>query len=319
MFKKLLVTFAALAVVVGGVFWFVNGRDAQTSKSNDKLKVVTTNSILEDMVEQVGGDDVEVYSIVSRGTDPHEYDPTTKDIQATTDADVIFHNGLNLETGGSGWFTKLTKTANKKDNEQVFAASQHVKPLHLTTNKDEEDPHAWLDLQNGIKYVEEITEVLKDKSSDAAAKRIQQRADQYIDELDALDTEAKSKFKDVPENQRLLVTSEGAFKYFSKAYGITPAYIWEINTESQGTPEQMKQVLAKVDKSDVKSLFVESSVSPKSMEKVSKETGLPIYSKIYTDSLAKKGTDGDTYYDMVKWNIDHIHAGMKGDKKEATE
>ncbi|KRN76155.1 metal ABC transporter solute-binding protein, Zn/Mn family [Weissella minor] len=314
MVKKLVIVVAALAVVVGGVFWFVNGRDAQSSGENGKLKVVTTNSILEDMVEQVGGDDVEVYSIVSRGTDPHEYDPTTKDIQETTDADVIFHNGLNLETGGSGWFTKLTETANKKDNEQVFAASEHVKALHLTTNKDEEDPHAWLDAQNGIKYVEMITEVLKDKSSAEAAKRIQQRSDDYISELDALDTEAKQKFKDIPESQRLLVTSEGAFKYFSKAYGITPAYIWEINTESQGTPEQMKQVLAKIDDSDVKSLFVESSVSPKSMEQVSKESGLPIHSKIYTDSLAKKGTDGDTYYDMMKWNIDHIHAGMNGEE-----
>ncbi|MBM7616736.1 iron/zinc/copper transport system substrate-binding protein [Weissella uvarum] len=313
--KKLVLVCVALAVVVGGVFWFVNGRSAQTSKHEGQLKVVTTNSILEDMVEQVGGDDVKVYSIVKRGTDPHEYDPTTKDIRETTDADVIFHNGLNLETGGSGWFKKLIKTANKQNDEEVFAASKHVKPLHLTTNKNEEDPHAWLDAQNGIKYVEMITEVLKDKSNDKAAKRIQARADKYIDKLETLDQEAKSKFNDVPEKQRLLVTSEGAFKYFSKAYGITPAYIWEINTESQGTPEQMRAVLSKIHRSDVKSLFVESSVSPKSMEKVSKETNLPIYSKIYTDSLAPKGKDGDTYYDMMKWNIDHIHAGMKGEKQ----
>lgn len=154
-----------------------------------------------------------------------------------------------------------------------------------------------------------ISGVLQDKDP-KHAKAYQKRTDAYVEKLAKLHKEAQSKFADIPEKQRLLVTSEGAFKYFSKAYGITPAFIWEINTEAQGTPEQMKQVLAKIDQSDVKSLFVESSVSPKSMKQVSKETKLPIYSKIYTDSLAKKGTQGDTYYDMVKWNIDKIHDGM---------
>lgn len=311
MLKKLGLTAGALAIAIGGTVWFVQNRDAQTATASGELRVVTTNSILEDMVEQVGGDDVSVYSIFKRGTDPHEYEPKTADITATTEANVIFHNGLNLETGGNGWFSKLTKTANKRDNQEVFSASRLVEPLFLTSKgkEDEMDPHAWLDLNNGIKYVETITNVLKDKDPEHA-QAFQKRSDAYIAKLRALHNEAKDKFADVPVEKRLLVTSEGAFKYFSKAYGIQPAFIWEINTESQGTPEQMKQVLAKIAASNVKSLFVESSVSPKSMEKVSKETGLPIYEKIYTDSLAKQGTTGDSYYDMVKWNIDKIHAGM---------
>ncbi|MGB4983422.1 MAG: zinc ABC transporter substrate-binding protein [Lactococcus raffinolactis] len=309
--KKLILTVIPLALLLGGVLNFVNHHKSADQQSSNQLRVVTTNSILEDMVRQVAGDKVALHSIVARGVDPHEYEPKPTDISETTQADVIFHNGLNLETGGSGWFSKLIKTAHKKDREQVFEASDAVTPLYLTTNQSEQDPHAWLDLGNGIRYVETITAVLKAKDP-KHANYYQERSDTYVAKLKKLDAAAKEKFLDIPEKQRLLVTSEGAFKYFSKAYHVIPAYIWEINTESQGTPEQMAEVLSKIKASEVKGLFVETSVSPKSMEQVSKETGLPIQSKIFTDSLAKKGQMGDTYYDMMKWNLDKIYQGLSG-------
>ncbi len=311
MIKKLILTVIPLALLLGGVLYFVNHHKSADQQSSNQLRVVTTNSILEDMVRQVAGDKVALHSIVARGVDPHEYEPKPTDISETTQADVIFHNGLNLETGGSGWFSKLIKTAHKKDREQVFEASDAVTPLYLTTNQSEQDPHAWLDLGNGIRYVETITAVLKAKDP-KHANYYQERSDTYVAKLKKLDAAAKEKFLDIPEKQRLLVTSEGAFKYFSKAYHVIPAYIWEINTESQGTPEQMAEVLSKIKASEVKGLFVETSVSPKSMEQVSKETGLPIQSKIFTDSLAKKGQMGDTYYDMMKWNLDKIYQGLSG-------
>jgi len=309
--KKLILTVIPLALLLGGVLNFVNHHKSADQQSSNQLRVVTTNSILEDMVRQVAGDKVALHSIVARGVDPHEYEPKPTDISETTQADVIFHNGLNLETGGSGWFSKLIKTAHKKDREQVFEASDAVTPLYLTTNQSEQDPHAWLDLGNGIRYVETITAVLKAKDP-KHANYYQERSDTYLAKLKKLDAAAKEKFLDIPEKQRLLVTSEGAFKYFSKAYHVIPAYIWEINTESQGTPDQMAEVLSKIKASEVKGLFVETSVSPKSMEQVSKETGLPIQSKIFTDSLAKKGQMGDTYYDMMKWNLDKIYQGLSG-------
>ncbi|MBW1604944.1 metal ABC transporter substrate-binding protein [Lactobacillus sp. Sy-1] len=310
--KRILIALASVIILIGGVFLFINQRSASkstTTSGNKELNVVTTNSILEDMVKNVGKDRVHVYSMVKRGTDPHEYEPRPEDIAQTTNADAIFYNGLNLETGGNGWFKKLVKTANKQFGKQVFAASKGVKPLHLTTNKNEVDPHAWLDLANGIKYVKTITKVLKEKDP-KNADYFQKNADAYIAKLSKLNQDAKSKFLDIPAKQRVLVTSEGAFKYFSKAYHVKPVYIWEINTESQGTPEQMRRVLAAISKYDVKHLFVESSVSPKSMDKVSSETGIKIYSKIFTDSLAKEGTPGDTYYSMMKWNLDKIHDGL---------
>jgi iron/zinc/copper transport system substrate-binding protein len=312
MLKKLVLTLIPLAILLGSVLYFVNHQKVATPKNSDKLKVVTTNSILEDMVFQVAGDKIDLYSIVARGIDPHEYEPKPNDISATTQADVIFHNGLNLETGGSGWFKKLIETAHKTDGEQVFETSQKVTPLYLTSNQNEKDPHAWLDLSNGIKYVQTIRDVLKSKDSKNATY-YQERSAAYIAKLEKLDAAARERFLDIPEKQRLLVTSEGAFKYFSKAYQVTPAYIWEINTEAQGTPEQMADVLSKIRNSEVMGLFLETSVSPKSMQQVAKETGLEIKSKIFTDSLAKKGQAGDTYYEMMKWNLDKIYQGLAGD------
>jgi len=313
--KRIFFTFIGVVAMIGGLWVYLDQRDnnAQARHESQKLRVVTTNSILEDMVHNVGGDRIALYSIVKRGTDPHEYEPKPTDITATSEADVIFHNGLNLETGGSGWFKKLVETSHKQFGKQVFAASAGVTPQHLTTNTKEVDPHAWLDLANGVQYVKTITKQLQQKDPDNAAY-YQKNADRYIAKLEQLHRTAQTKFVAIPEPQRLLVTSEGAFKYFSKAYHVTPAYIWEINTESQGTPEQMKAVLAKIRQSEVKHVFVETSVSPKSMEKVAKETGLSIYSKIFTDSLAAEGKQGDTYYDMMKWNLDKIYAGLTTDQ-----
>lgn len=309
--RRFWLTLLSVTVMIAGVALFLNTRtdrphaDAPTGK----LRVVTTNSILEDMVQQVGKDKVEVYSIVARGTDPHEYEPRPADIAASGEADVLFHNGLNLETGGSGWFTKLVETSGKHFDQEVFAASAGVRPHHLTTNPKEQDPHAWLDLANGIQYVRTITAILAEKDPQNAPF-YQQNADAYTKKLAALHESAQRQFQDLPKDRRVLITSEGAFKYFGAAYDLTPAYIWELNSESQGSPSQMKAVLAKIAESDVHSLFVETSVSPKSMTKIAQDTGLPIHAQLFTDSLAKTGRTGDTYYDMMKWNLEKIHEGL---------
>lgn len=285
-------------------------KDEERSASDDskKTSVVATNSIIADMVKEVGAGQVSVKSLVPVGTDPHEYEPLPEDIKQASEADVVFYNGLNLETG-NGWFNKLMETADKKENEDYFAVSKEVEPIHLTGNMKQEDPHAWLNISNGILYVKEIQHVLSEKDPENK-ESYQKNADAYIKQLEELDTTAKDAFADIPNEKKLLVTSEGAFKYFSKAYDLTAAYIWEINTESQGTPEQMKQVVEKVRASKVPSLFVETSVDKRSMERLSKEVNLPIYSELYTDSLAKKGAPGDSYYKMMKWNLEKIHEGL---------
>ena len=284
------------------------GSNTTAKDESKKLEVVATNSIIADMVKEVAGDEVKVHSIVPVGTDPHEYEPLPEDIKKASEADVVFFNGLNLETG-NGWFDKLMETAKKKENEDYFAVSKEVEPIHLTGNSKQEDPHAWLDISNGILYVKQIETVLSEKDPEHQ-EVYKKNADNYIKKLEELDSRAKEAFADIPAEKNLLVTSEGAFKYFSKAYGLTAAYIWEINTESQGTPEQMKQIVEKVRASKVPSLFVETSVDKRSLERLSKEVDLPIYSDLFTDSLAKKGKTGDSYYGMMKWNLEKIHEGL---------
>lgn len=310
--KRIVISFISVFVMIASVFLFVEKRKSnhsQLQNQSDKLHIVTTNSILEDMVHNIGQDRIELYSIVKRGTDPHEYEPQPTDISKTSNANLIFYNGLNLETGGNGWFTKLMETSKKTFNQDVFATSENVIPQQLSTNESEIDPHAWLDISNGMIYVQNILKQMVAKDS-KNAEFYEANATKYLEKLQELHQTAQSKFVNIPENQRLLVTSEGAFKYFANAYQVTPAYIWEINTESQGTPEQMQTILAKIKQSSVKSLFVESSVSPKTMTQISRETGLPIYSKLFTDSLAKSGIEGDTYYSMMKWNLDKIYEGL---------
>ncbi|GGI42727.1 manganese ABC transporter substrate-binding lipoprotein MntC [Mammaliicoccus stepanovicii] len=285
----------------------------QSSNDNQNLKVVTTNSILADMTKQVTSSKDNVTSIVPIGQDPHEYEIKPKDVKALTDADVIIYNGFNLESG-NGWFEKALEQAGKSiKDDNVVQASEDVKPIYLKGgegNKNKIDPHAWLSLKNGITYVETIQSHLS-KLNKEHAKEYKTNSEKYIKKLKKLNVEMDKSFNDIPQNKRAFITSEGAFKYFAKSYDITPGYIWEINTEKQGTPEQMKQAIQFVKKHNLSSLVVETSVDKKSMQTLAEETGLKIKGEVYTDSIGNKNSNGNSYYNMMKHNYKMIHESMK--------
>lgn len=308
--KKFLLAFVLIMTAISLVACSKNTNQS-IKKADDKLNVVVTNSILADMTKNIAKDKINLHSIVPVGKDPHEYEPLSDDVQKTSRADLIFYNGINLETGGNAWFTKLVKNANKKENVDYFPVSRGVDVIYLEGKSTEgkEDPHAWLNLENGIIYAQNIEKELSKK--DPSQKDFyQSNLNKYIKKLTKLDREAKAKFASIPENKKMIVTSEGCFKYFSKAYDIPSAYIWEINTEEEGSPEQIKTLVRKLRATELASLFVESSVDSRPMKTVSKDTKIPIYSTIFTDSVAKSGENGDSYYRMMEWNINKIYDGL---------
>ena len=252
------------------------GQKGTSANKSSKLNVVATNSIIADITKNIAGDKINLHSIVPVGKDPHEYEPLPEDVKKTSKADLIFYNGINLEG----------------QNE-----------------KGKEDPHAWLNLENGIIYAKNIAKRLIEKDP-KNKETYEKNLKAYTAKLETLDKEAKAKFNNIPAEKKMIVTSEGCFKYFSKAYGVPSAYIWEINTEEEGTPDQIKTLVEKLRKTKVPSLFVESSVDDRPMKTVSKDTKIPIYAKIFTDSIAEKGEKGDSYYDMMKWNLDKIAEGL---------
>lgn len=306
--KKL--TFLAL-IFLTAIGLFACSGQKNSSSDSSKLKVVATNSIIADITKNIAGDKIDLHSIVPVGKDPHEYEPLPEDVKKTSQADLIFYNGINLETGGNAWFTKLVKNANKEENKDYYAVSDGVEVTYLEgqSEKGKEDPHAWLNLENGIIYAQNIAKRLIEKDPDNK-DTYEKNLKAYVEKLTALDKEAKEKFNNIPEEKKMIVTSEGCFKYFSKAYNVPSAYIWEINTEEEGTPDQIKTLVEKLRKTKVPSLFVESSVDERPMKTVSKDTNIPIYAKIFTDSVAEEGEEGDSYYSMMKYNLDKISEGL---------
>nr|Q53891.1 RecName: Full=Metal ABC transporter substrate-binding lipoprotein ScbA; Flags: Precursor [Streptococcus cristatus]AAC44133.1 ScbA [Streptococcus cristatus] len=288
-----------------------SSQKSSTETGSSKLNVVATNSIIADITKNIAGDKINLHSIVPVGQDPHEYEPLPEDVKKTSQADLIFYNGINLETGGNAWFTKLVENAKKKENKDYYAVSEGVDVIYLEgqSEKGKEDPHAWLNLENGIIYAQNIAKRLSEKDP-ANKETYEKNLKAYVEKLSALDKEAKEKFNNIPGEKKMIVTSEGCFKYFSKAYNVPSAYIWEINTEEEGTPDQIKTLVEKLRKTKVPSLFVESSVDDRPMKTVSKDTNIPIYAKIFTDSVAEKGEEGDSYYSMMKYNLEKIAEGL---------
>lgn len=304
-----------LAITMIGLLLVACGNEEDTSikegNSEDTLNVVSSFSLLSDMIESIGGEYVNVHNLVPIGTDPHEYEPLPEDIKAASDADLLFYNGVNLEGGENGWFFKLVKSVEQSE-DNIVEASEGVEPMYLTDEEgnQEVNPHAFLSPKVGIQMAENIREALIEHIPENA-EYFEQNAADYLKQLKEIDEEYAEGINSIPEENRIFVASEQAFQYMTKEYGLKEGYIWAVDTDENGSPDQIRQAIEFVKENQPKVLFVESNVDRRPMETVSDETGVAIYEQpILSDEIGKPGEAGDTYIKYLEYNLDVILNGL---------
>nr|WP_106479083.1 metal ABC transporter substrate-binding protein [Phytohalomonas tamaricis] len=270
----------------------------------ERKTVVTTFSVLEDMAQNVAGDKADVVSIIPPGAEVHEYEPTPRDILKARQADLILWNGFGLER----WFEKFYSGL---DDVPVAVLTKGIAPIGLNEGPYEgkPNPHSWMSPANAAIYVENIRQALV-AIDPANAESYDENAQAYSARLAALDFPIKEKLNKVPEQQRFLVTCEGAFSYLAQHYGFKELYLWAVNSEQEGTPQQIRKVIDQTRKYDVPVTFCESTVNPKAMQQVSAESGARFAGILYVDSLTREDGPAPTYEQMLKYNAELIVRGF---------
>ena len=270
-----------------------------------KFKVVTTFTVIQDIAQNVAGDAATVESITKPGAEIHEYEPTPKDIVKAQSADLILWNGLNLER----WFERFFQ--NIKDKPAVVV-TEGITPLSIYEGpyKDAPNPHAWMSPSNALIYVENIKNALV-KYDPQNADTYQKNAAAYAEKIKQLDKPLREKLAQIPADQRWLVTSEGAFSYLAKDYDLKEGYLWPINAEQQGTPQQVRKLIDLVKKNHIPVVFSESTVSAKPAQQVAKESGAKYGGVLYVDSLSAADGPVPTYIDLLNVTVSTIVEGFE--------
>lgn len=270
-----------------------------------KFKVVTTFTVIQDIAQNVAGDAATVESITKPGAEIHEYEPTPKDIVKAQSADLILWNGLNLER----WFERFFQNIKEKP---AVVVTEGITPLSIYEGpyKDAPNPHAWMSPSNALIYVENIKNAFV-KYDPQNADTYQKNAATYAEKIKQLDKPLREKLAQIPADQRWLVTSEGAFSYLAKDYDLKEGYLWPINAEQQGTPQQVRKLIDLVKKNHIPVVFSESTVSAKPAQQVAKESGAKYGGVLYVDSLSAADGPVPTYIDLLNVTVSTIVKGFE--------
>lgn len=274
----------------------------------DKPLVVATTTMLEDVVRQIGGDDLEVYGLVKPGADPHTYQPRPSDARQISRSDAVVMNGLLLE----GWMESLIRNAGGE--RPILVAGEAIGEADIFRVQGAMDPHIWFDLTLWRQAVAHIGAGLVELAGDdeAMANRLLQRAADYDRLLEELHKWVVSQIQSIPEEQRLLVTSHDAFNYFGRAYGIEVWGVQGLSTEQEASQRDVANMIELAKSRNAPAVFTETSVHPGLIEQVAREAKIEVAGPLFSDSVGGPGSGAETYIKMVQQNVAMITQALGG-------
>lgn len=274
------------------------------TNAQDKLKVVTSFSILADMTRQIGAERVELYNLVGADADAHVYQPTAQDAKAVLGADLIIANGLGFEP----WLDRLIASSEAPGTR--IDTSTGVIPLMIDEDGHQvADPHAWQNLANAEIYVQNIAKVLT-QADPENAEHYQAKRDAYLAQIRNLLVEAKAGLGQLPAAQRTIITSHDAFGYLGKAYGLNFVAPQGLSTEDEPSAAEVAAMIRQIRADGVKAIFVENIRDPRLIEQIAAESGAKVGGTLYSDALASEGP-ASTYLGMFKYNMDTLLAALQ--------
>ncbi len=261
--------------------------------AQDRLKVVTTFTIIADMAQNVAGDAADVFSITKPGAEIHQYQPTPGDLIGAQDADLLLWNGLNLEQ----WFAQFL--SNLGDVPSV-TVSDGVEPMGIGEGPyaGKPNPHAWMSPTDALIYVNNIRAAFVAADPDNA-QTYNANAAAYAAQITATVAPIREAIAAIPDSKRWLATSEGAFSYLARDFGLTELFLWPINADQQGTPQQVRRMIDAMREYQIPAIFSESTISPKPAQQVARETGAAYGGVLYVDSLSEPDGPVPTYLDLL--------------------
>ena len=281
---------------------------APAAAAAEPVKVVASFSILGDMVRQIGGDQVQITTLVGANGDAHVYQPTPADAKAVAEADLVVVNGLGFE----GWFDRLIKSSGAKAT--VAVATEGVKPQKMEAEENHghgmvTDPHAWQNLANGRLYVANIAKALAKVAPDRAAT-FQANGEAYAKRLADLDAWVKAELGGIPKAQRRIITSHDAFGYFGKAYGVELLAPVGISTEAEATPKDVAALIKQMKANKVRAVFIENMADPRLVQQIAKDGGGVVGGTLYADALSPADGPAGTYEAMFRHNVATLKAAL---------
>jgi zinc/manganese transport system substrate-binding protein len=271
-----------------------------------KLNVTATFSILADIAQRIGGDRVEIATLVKPKQDVHVYQPTPTDAAALSKSQVLISNGLNFE----GWMSRLLSAAGFKGLS--ITASDNIKGLGSERAMLRADPHAWQDIANVLAYVANIKDGLC-KADAAGCDSYARNAEAYSAELRALDADIKSKFAAIPDAKRKVITSHDAFGYFGRAYGVTFLAPLGLSTEQEASASTIAKLITQIRSENIKAVFVETVSNARLIEQIARETGATLGASLFSDTLSGPEGPAATYIDMMRYNANALADAMAKD------